>query len=137
MSHNPLVHGKVNDPSSPLHNEMIPVAVNADGSLQIAKGAPVSLEPSATWGGSTVTLDATGMALGAAAAYAGGILVTNLDASITIYVARTLAELGAAATRYPLIPGVNASVVIPVASPASIFAKGASGAPLLGFLGAS
>lgn len=91
--------------------------------------------PSATWAGSTVALDTTGGAIGAAGTYAAGILVTNTDTSIAMYLAPSLAELGAAGTRYLLAAGL--SVVIPVVSPAAIFAKAASGAPLLSFVAAS
>lgn len=93
------------------------------------------LAPSTSWAGSTVTLSTTGVAIGAGT-YPGGILVTNTEASggISMYLAPTLAELAAAGTRYLLAAGL--SVVIPTTDPAGIFAKSASGAPLLSWIGA-
>lgn len=96
----------------------------------------VTQAASASWAGVTVTLDTTGLAIGAGT-YNAGIVVTNLDSSITIYIADTLAHLADAATRYALIPGINPSVVIPFANAAGIFAKSASGAPLLSWIGAA
>lgn len=93
------------------------------------------LSPSSTWGASSVTLDTTGAAIGVTATYAGGIIVTNTDTSIAMHLAPTLAALASASTRYLLAAGL--SVVIPVSDPATIFAKAASGAPLLSFIGAS
>jgi hypothetical protein len=91
--------------------------------------------PSATWGASTIALSTGGAALGAATAYGAGIVVTNTDAAISVYLAPSLGELATAATRYLLAPG--ASVVIPVPSLAALFAASASGAPLVSILGAS
>jgi hypothetical protein len=91
--------------------------------------------PSATWASATVTTSTGGGALGAVTNYGAGVLVKNTDASISVYLAPSLAELGAAATRYLLGPGE--SVVIPFASLAGIFVASASGAPLVSIIGAS
>jgi hypothetical protein len=95
------------------------------------------LAPAATWAGASLTLSTTGVAIGAAANYAGGILVTNTEAvgGIAMYLSTSVGGCEVAATRYYLAGG--ASVVIPVASPAAIFARSASGTPLLSYIGAS
>ena len=106
-----------------------PREVRTDSSGRLA------LAPSSTWAGSTVTLDTTGVALGAGD-YPGGILVTNTEAAggIAMYLAPSLVSLAAAGTRYLLAAGE--SRVIPFANPAGIFAKAASGTPLLSWIGA-
>jgi hypothetical protein len=91
--------------------------------------------PSATWAASTIALSVVGAALGAATAYGAGIVVTNTDAAIAVYLAPSVGELAAAGTRYLLAPG--ASVVIPVSSLAAIFAASTSGTPLVSIVGAS
>jgi hypothetical protein len=104
----------------------------------LAALASASASATSTWAARTIATESvTGAAIGDATSFPKGILVTNLDASITIYLSDALAGLGADATRTELIPGRNASVVIPVASRAAIFAKSASGTPRLTSVAAS
>lgn len=117
----------VAESGSPLDGKNVDLAGDSKGRLRLA--------PSATWGAATITTSVGGAALGGAAAYGAGVLVTNLDSAISIYLAPSAVELAAAASRYTLAPG--ASVVIPFGSLAGIFAAAVSGTPQLSFIGAS
>ncbi len=110
------------------------------GTIKTAVAAGIAVTPaaSASWAASTVTTSSSAeAAIGAGTAWNGGILLTNYDAAITIWVSHVSTGTGAAATRISLIPGINPSVVIPFASAAGIFVKAASGSPLLGVVAAS
>lgn len=97
-----------------------------------------ALAPSASWDASTVTVSSSAeAAIGAGTTWNGGIMLTNLDAAIVIYVSHVSSGTAAAATRTSLIPGINPTVIIPVADAAGIFVKAASGSPLLGVVAAS
>lgn len=101
-----------------------------------AVGALAAAHLSASWIGRTQTVVATGTgaALGVAASYKGGILLSNLEAAggISIYVGETAVVTSA---NYTLLPG--ATVTIPIADPSAIYLLAASGTPLLGWIGAS
>lgn len=96
----------------------------------------LGLGPSDSWAGLTLALSPTGQVLGDATSYPAGTLITNLDAAITVYLSATLAGLASAATRIELIPGINPSVVLPIASRALAFAKSASGTPSINVVSA-
>lgn len=96
----------------------------------------ISLDPSSSWRAGQLAASTTSQALAASPVgvkWNAGILVTNCDVGVTVY----LSEQGAATSSngYPLLAG--ASVVVPISDPSQIQVLAASGTPLVGWLAAS
>lgn len=82
----------------------------------------------------SVATGATAAALGGVTTYTGGIIVSNLDTAITIWIGSTSGVTAAVgAGNYPLAPGKD--LVLPTGSLADIFAIAASGTPTIGWIG--
>jgi hypothetical protein len=82
--------------------------------------------------GSTAT-SSTAAALGTTTAYTGGLVVTNVDAAITIWLGSSSGVTAGVGAAYPLAAG--ASVTLPTGDLAGVFAISASGTPTIAWIG--
>lgn len=83
--------------------------------------------------GSVAASSVTAAALGGATAYTGGIIISNLDAAITIYIGGSGVAAAVGAGNYPLAPGKD--LVLPTGNLAGVYAKAASGSPTIAWIG--
>lgn len=75
----------------------------------------------------------TAAALGTATAYTDGLVVSNVDSAITIWIGSSSGVTAAVGAAYPLLAG--ASLVLPTGDLSTVFVIAASGTPTIAWIG--